>query len=103
MCLVPSFCQIGDKVSIFNGYKMPFVVRPVAEWNMLLGRCYVHGMMEGITGELIEEFNIKFDEESQKTVVKRPQGDVRANGLKMEAGRYVDILETLGNRWVKLI
>ncbi|KAK5101551.1 hypothetical protein LTR70_000722 [Exophiala xenobiotica] len=104
MCLVPPLTQVHDKVCIFNGYALPFVIRPtVQDWHILLGQCYVHGMMVGKTSELIDEFLIKVDEKSGKTTVKRPQGDVRANGLKMEAGRYVDILETLGTRWIKLI
>ena len=101
MALVPSITQLGDHIVVFPGYQMPFVIRPVHEWYMLVGMCYVHGMMRSDVGILIEEFNIKF--EHGKSNIKRPQGDVRANGLKLEAGHYVDILETLGNRWVKLI
>lgn len=101
MALVPSITQLGDHIVVFPGYQMPFVIRPVHEWYMLVGMCYVHGMMRSDASILIEEFNIKF--EHGKSNIKRPQGDVRANGLKLEAGHYVDILETLGNRWVKLI
>lgn len=104
MCLVPHFTKLGDKVTVVNGYTVPFVVRPtVQDWHMLIGVCYVHGMMTDKASELMEEFQIKFDEKAGQTAVKRPQGDVRANGLKMEAGRYIDILGTLGKRWMELI
>lgn len=104
ICLVPSHTHPGDKIVVVTGYSVPFVVRPTTQdWHMLVGTCYVHGMMTPKASELMDEFLVKFDEKTGRAVVKRPQGDVRANGLKMEAGRYVDILETLGSRWLKLI
>ena len=63
MCLVPDMTQIGDDVIIADGHCTPHVIRPaVADYSILLGTCYVHGMMKGDMGALIEEFKIKFDE-----------------------------------------
>ena len=101
MALLPCSTQPGDHIVVFPGHQMPFVIRPVQEYYMLIGPCYVHGMMRGDASLLIEEFDIKFA--NGKTNIKRPQGDVRANGKKHDAGRYVEILMTLGERNVKLI
>jgi hypothetical protein len=101
MALVPSITQLGDVVVVLNGHPMPFVLRPVQEYFQVIGLCYVHGMMENNCGVLIEEFKIKFEE--GQTRIKRRDGEIRRNGLKLDAGRYVDILHTLGERWIKLI
>jgi hypothetical protein len=101
MALLPCFTQAGDHIVVFSGYKMPYVIRPVKEWYMLIGMCYIHGMMSHNASTLIEEFDIKL--QRGEVIIKRPQGDVRANGKKYDAGRYVDILQTLGKRNVKLI
>ncbi|RVX70024.1 hypothetical protein B0A52_06195 [Exophiala mesophila] len=103
MALVPAISNVDDHIVIIPGYQMPFVLRPVlGEWYQLIGTCYVHGMMRMDAGILIEEFDIRVTDDG-RCLIKRPQGDVRANGLKLDAGRYVDILGTLGNRWVKLV
>lgn len=103
MALVPAITNVEDHIVIVPGYQMPFVLRPVlGEWYQLIGTCYIHGMMRMDAGILIEEFDIRVGDNGE-CLIKRPQGDVRANGLKLDAGRYVDILGTLGNRWVKLI
>ncbi|ERF71077.1 hypothetical protein EPUS_07749 [Endocarpon pusillum Z07020] len=101
MALVPSIAQRGDEVIVFSGCRIPFVIRPVHKWYMLVGLCYVHGMMRSAASILIEEFNIRY--EDGKIVTKRPQGDVRANGRKLNAGQYIDVLHTLGGRWIKLV
>ena len=61
MALVPSLTRVGDEIVVFPGYQTPFVIRPVMEWYMLGGMCYVHGMMHSDASTLIEEFNIKFE------------------------------------------
>jgi hypothetical protein len=60
-------------------------------------------MMQPIAGELIDEFRIKYDSREGRVVINRPGGDVRRNGLKMDAGEYIRILETLGERKVELV
>ena len=40
-------CQVGDIVVIFYGWKTPFVLRPVSDGYLLIGECYVHGLMHG--------------------------------------------------------
>ncbi|KAK9416825.1 putative Heterokaryon incompatibility protein-domain-containing protein [Seiridium unicorne] len=50
--LVPHETQEGDKVVLFKGGPVPFIIRPKAqydntlEWE-LVGPCYVHGIMHG--------------------------------------------------------
>ena len=103
LCLVPDITLPTDVIAIVKGLAMPIVLRPVGEHYIYLGQSYIHGMMELKAGELIEEFRIKFDVKEKKVVVHRPEGDVRRNGLKMDAGEYVRILGTLGERKVELV
>ncbi|KAL6691238.1 heterokaryon incompatibility domain-containing protein [Trichoderma pleuroticola] len=45
---VPTAAQKGDVVCIFNGGRVPYVLRPGANGNYtLVGECYVDGMMRG--------------------------------------------------------
>ena len=102
-CLVPDITRATDCVAIVKGIDMPIVLRAVGDQYVHLGQCYVHGMMELKAGELIEEFRAKFDSKLRQVVVHRPDGEVRRNGRKMDAGEYVKVLETLGERKVQLI
>lgn len=38
--------QAGDKIAILQGASVPVVVRPSSDW-VVVGDCYVHGVMEG--------------------------------------------------------
>jgi hypothetical protein len=102
-CLVPDITKPTDSIAIVKGLDMPVVLRPVGECYVYLGQCYVHGMMQPIAGELIDEFRIKYDSREGRVIIDRPGGDVRRNGLKMDAGEYIRILETLGERKVELV
>lgn len=99
-CLVPSIVKVHDVVAIVKGYDMPVVLRPVGGDYVLLGDCYVHGMMELMAGSLIEEFRVKVRDGKP---VWNPAGDVRRNGKNMDAGEYVRIIETLGERCITLV
>ena len=46
-CLVPAFVELGDIICILFGGMTPFVLRPVEDRFILLGECYVHGLMAG--------------------------------------------------------
>ena len=104
MGLGPATADVGDQIWALAGGQFLYVVRRVGDgcYNFI-GECYVHGMMTCNASELMEEFSIVFDKEQGIGKARRPQGDIRANGRKMEAGRYVDILCTLGTRIMKLI
>jgi len=40
--------ELNDKICIFQGYPIPFVIRPTALGDFeLIGDAYVHGFMEG--------------------------------------------------------
>ncbi|KIW46559.1 uncharacterized protein PV06_02226 [Exophiala oligosperma] len=103
-CLVPGIVKVNDVVAIVKGYDMPVVLRPIAGRHhyVLLGDCYIHGMMEFMAGTLIEEFRVKIQRDGGKPVWN-PAGDVRRNGKNMDAREYVRIIETLGERHVTLI
>jgi len=48
MGIVPEGCKEGDKICIFNGGRMPFLLRQKAEARYeLVGCCYVYGIMNG--------------------------------------------------------
>ncbi|MCJ1276357.1 hypothetical protein MMC21_004162 [Puttea exsequens] len=44
---VPQHSTIGDIIVIFYGWKTPFLLRPVPTGYLLVGECYVYGMMHG--------------------------------------------------------
>jgi hypothetical protein len=49
----PWYMRAGDKIAIFNGASVPFIVRPVGEDQFrLMGECYCDGLMYG---EFIEQ------------------------------------------------
>lgn len=59
---VPNIAQPGDKICIFHGGNVPYVIRPHGngEYTLIGGGCYLHGIMdgeatltEGVGGELI--------------------------------------------------
>jgi len=44
----PCYMRAGDKIAIFNGASVPFIVRPVGEDRFrLMGECYCDGIMHG--------------------------------------------------------
>ncbi|KAK1241087.1 hypothetical protein MKX08_001061 [Trichoderma sp. CBMAI-0020] len=49
LAVVPSQTVIGDRVALYRGGRMPFIVRRLGEGDRreLIGPCYVHGIMYG--------------------------------------------------------
>lgn len=45
--LGPNGMQSGDLIALFEGGKVPFVVRKKGEKYKLVGECYIHGIMSG--------------------------------------------------------
>lgn len=47
--MVPAGTMSGDKIAVFEGARMPYVLRQVKETDsyQLLGTCYIHGIMDG--------------------------------------------------------
>ncbi|KAI1153390.1 heterokaryon incompatibility protein-domain-containing protein [Nemania diffusa] len=45
--LGPAVLEAGDTVCILFGCKMPFCLRPMGRHHLLVGECYVHGLMKG--------------------------------------------------------
>ncbi|KAL8707627.1 MAG: hypothetical protein Q9220_007365 [cf. Caloplaca sp. 1 TL-2023] len=58
---VPKQRKIGDVVAILYGWETPFLLRPVQDGYLLVGECYVHGIMHGevIEGGYGEELDFK--------------------------------------------
>ncbi|KAH8648335.1 hypothetical protein BGZ60DRAFT_423157 [Tricladium varicosporioides] len=50
--LGPYVIQPGDLVGVLFGINVPYILRPVHEGFLLIGECYVHGVMNG---EKLEE------------------------------------------------
>ncbi|KAH7143537.1 heterokaryon incompatibility protein-domain-containing protein [Dactylonectria macrodidyma] len=47
LALLPLSADVGDEIVIFNGGKLPFVIRPEGDNFKLVGPCYIHGIMDG--------------------------------------------------------
>lgn len=45
--LAPAISEIGDKVCIFLGGQVPFLLRPGRDEHRLCGECFVRGLMDG--------------------------------------------------------
>ncbi|KAK8850936.1 HET-domain-containing protein [Apiospora arundinis] len=45
--LCPELTEEGDLVVVFMGYQTPFILRPTGDEFLLVGECYVHGIMQG--------------------------------------------------------
>jgi hypothetical protein len=102
-CLVPNIALPTDAVAIVKGIDLPVILRPVGDFYIYLGQCYIHGMMHFQAGELIDEFRCKFDMMEKKVVVHRREGEIRRNGRKADHGEYVRMLGTLAERKIELI
>lgn len=68
---LPKQTQLGDVIVIIFGATTPFVLRPVDDAYILIGECYVHGIMDGelmhideetkaaeVKGSIIQDFTI---------------------------------------------
>jgi hypothetical protein len=45
--LVPDAAEVGDRICLLHGGKVPFVLRKQEKGFKLVGECYVHGLMKG--------------------------------------------------------
>jgi hypothetical protein len=52
--LGPKVMKEGDVVCVLYGGKMPFVLRPWGHYFLLVGECYVHGLMNGEAMDMLE-------------------------------------------------
>ncbi|KAK4635343.1 hypothetical protein CLAFUW4_02323 [Fulvia fulva] len=46
-CLAPSGAREGDLVALLEGGDVPFIIREYGEQWLIVGECYVHGIMNG--------------------------------------------------------
>lgn len=51
--LGPSVLEAGDVVCILFGSKVPFCLRPIGKRYLMVGECYVHGLMKGEAIEML--------------------------------------------------
>lgn len=51
--------QVGDDVCLFFGGEVLFLLRPVGEVYLLIGECYVHGLMHGEAVEMLKSGALK--------------------------------------------
>ncbi|KAK4175799.1 hypothetical protein QBC36DRAFT_330579 [Triangularia setosa] len=48
VCLLPKLTEVGDKVALLRGGRVPMILRPREEGTMqFIGEAYVHGVMDG--------------------------------------------------------
>ena len=47
LAAVPYTTEVGDRIAILAGGKVPFVLRPTGDHYCFIGSCYVHGIMNG--------------------------------------------------------
>jgi hypothetical protein len=52
--LGPKVMEVGDVVCVLFGGKMPFCLRPQGDNYLLVGECYVHGLMRGEAIDMLE-------------------------------------------------
>ncbi len=53
--LGPAALETGDTVCVLFGAKVPFCLRPVDERFLLVGECYVHGLMKGEAMDMLAQ------------------------------------------------
>jgi len=59
---VPHGSKVGDRICIFKGGSVPFVVRENANgYYQLIGECYIHGIMDGEAMEREDLKNLEQD------------------------------------------
>jgi hypothetical protein len=56
--LGPKVLEVGDVVCVLFGGKMPFCLRPWGRHNLLVGECYVHGLMGGEALEMLKRGDV---------------------------------------------
>jgi hypothetical protein len=64
IAVVPKYSEVGDKICLFYGCRIPYVLRPIGDGtHFLVGPCYLHEMMQGEAMQMpnLEEcfFNIR--------------------------------------------
>jgi hypothetical protein len=47
MGLAPEATKKGDSIALFKGGKLPFVIRKEGKNWIIIGNCYIHGIMNG--------------------------------------------------------
>lgn len=52
--LCPGLVEKGDLVVVLMGYTTPFILRPAGDEFLLVGECYVHGIMQGQALSMLE-------------------------------------------------
>jgi hypothetical protein len=60
--LGPKVLRVGDVVCVLFGGKMPFCLRPQGRHYLLVGECYVHGVMGGEAMEMLERGEVAEEE-----------------------------------------
>ncbi|KAI9771043.1 MAG: hypothetical protein M1839_002979 [Geoglossum umbratile] len=57
--LGPKVMEVGDIVCVLFGGKMPFCLRPWGRHYLLIGECYVHGLMNGEAMEMLKQGKVE--------------------------------------------
>lgn len=62
MGLGPRLTKPGDLVCVLLGSQVPFILRAVGDWDVLVGECYCHGVMEGEAVRGLDEGKVVLQE-----------------------------------------
>ncbi|MCJ1404177.1 hypothetical protein MMC11_007402 [Xylographa trunciseda] len=58
----PDWLQRGDKVCILLGSSLPVLLRPIDDHHMLIGPCYIHGIMFGEAMSLLDGGEVELED-----------------------------------------
>ena len=59
---MPKSVELGDRIAIFEGVPVPFILREEDDHYLVVGPCYVHGMMDGEAFRILQELKIEREE-----------------------------------------
>ncbi|KAH6682463.1 heterokaryon incompatibility protein-domain-containing protein [Halenospora varia] len=59
-CLVPESAEEGDSIYVIKGLDVPFVVRGKGDGRVLIGPCFVQGLMDGRFTDMAEQVGVYF-------------------------------------------
>ncbi|MCJ1391346.1 hypothetical protein MMC18_004209 [Xylographa bjoerkii] len=60
--MAPHRVQKGDKICILLGSSLPAILRPVRDHHVLVGACYIHGIMFGEAMSLLDEGKVELED-----------------------------------------
>jgi hypothetical protein len=58
---VPEWAKLGDRICIFHGGRVPFVIRPCGDGTYThVSDCYLHGVKDGEAMDMADLIDVEF-------------------------------------------